>query len=201
MSEPAFDSEISLFSLTLAKNLIYQTIFNVANEPDDCLETDVSLPQAHIESYSQEIIYAPKLEPSDDQPIQKEYAKNIGESIEVPQQPRVLTDAEAASKFNSININIDKDEEDLDEIDEDIDIGPLPASEVHHNKIEDSISKIFDKPGFSESSIMPFSFIGDPLEVKFITIWMHKDNQIFQKYSRQGYLLKKSTNVFVGWQV
>jgi len=187
MSEPAFDSEISLFSLSLAKNLIYQTIFNAANEAEDNLETDVSVPPMNFESFSQEIVYAPKFDPIDEQPVQKELAKAIGMSQEPISQEKIMTDAEAASKFSSININIDK-EEDLDEVDEDIDVGPLPVSELRGNLgAEESISKIFDKPGFSESSIFPFSFIGDPLEV-------------FQKYSRQGYLLKKSTNVFVGWQ-
>jgi len=161
MSQPFPDDEICTYSLYMAKNLINQVLTNLADDIDDRLDTDVPTQSFTHDSIHGDKLYNPKFD---------SFAVRINRSeFTEGKKGLELTQVETAivcEQENVTEIESEKsiEEEDHDDIDEDIEVGPLPGSDSPR-KLEGTISHIFERNGVGESSMFPFSFLGGEIEV------------------------------------
>lgn len=183
MSVAVEDAEISMLSLMMAKSLVCQAVTNVNDDTNDTENTDTIT--QNLETDSLPSLKAPpmKINSFAFRQSSKEFLESWGDagllSNQILNPPKAKLDIQETLPDTYADDFVPSEYQ----LDEDTVTGTVD------NRNEQSISKIFEKrDDFSESSMFPFSMLGESPEM------------LSQKYTREGYLYKKSSSMLLGWQ-
>lgn len=166
MSIAVENTEISVLSLLMAKSLVYQTVANINDDTNDTTNTDTV--NQNLELSSSPSLKAPPIKITS--AVFRQSSKEFLESCSEAGLLNIQISTPCPGNLDIQDSIQDTYGDDFVPTEYQLDEDAMTATQPDNR--EESISKIFErKDGASETSMFPFSMLGENPEVKKFEKW------------------------------